>query len=103
MEHVFSCENVPFKRDFIATTTRPPLLFNDVTEIAGGKGKCHDGKVRSVPEGFDVLVAGTECVDFSNLTTTPKGLRDGGRSDICLLYTSPSPRDKRQSRMPSSA
>ena len=25
------------------------------------------------------------------------------RNDICLLYTSPSPRDKRQSRMPSSA
>ena len=24
-------------------------------------------------------------------------------SDLCLLYTSPSPRDKRQSRMPSSA
>ena len=27
----------------------------------------------------------------------------GGNSTICLLYTSPSPRDKRQSRMPSSA
>ena len=26
-----------------------------------------------------------------------------GESGICLLYTSPSPRDKRQSRMPSSA
>ena len=26
-----------------------------------------------------------------------------GASMICLLYTSPSPRDKRQSRMPSSA
>ena len=26
-----------------------------------------------------------------------------GRVDGCLLYTSPSPRDKRQSRMPSSA
>ena len=25
------------------------------------------------------------------------------RREICLLYTSPSPRDKRQSRMPSSA
>ena len=25
------------------------------------------------------------------------------KGDICLLYTSPSPRDKRQSRMPSSA
>ena len=27
----------------------------------------------------------------------------GGESTACLLYTSPSPRDKRQSRMPSSA
>ena len=26
-----------------------------------------------------------------------------GEGNICLLYTSPSPRDKRQSRMPSSA
>ena len=26
-----------------------------------------------------------------------------GQADACLLYTSPSPRDKRQSRMPSSA
>ena len=25
------------------------------------------------------------------------------QGDLCLLYTSPSPRDKRQSRMPSSA
>ena len=29
--------------------------------------------------------------------------RKGGEANICLLYTSPSPRDKRQSRMPSSA
>ena len=28
---------------------------------------------------------------------------DAVRAQICLLYTSPSPRDKRQSRMPSSA
>ena len=28
---------------------------------------------------------------------------NGAESLICLLYTSPSPRDKRQSRMPSSA
>ena len=27
----------------------------------------------------------------------------GGKLKLCLLYTSPSPRDKRQSRMPSSA
>ena len=29
--------------------------------------------------------------------------RSATKADICLLYTSPSPRDKRQSRMPSSA
>ena len=37
---------------------------------------------------------------------TPPTLIDiipGGEVYICLLYTSPSPRDKRQSRMPSSA
>ena len=33
----------------------------------------------------------TDRIDFINVDTT------------CLLYTSPSPRDKRQSRMPSSA
>ena len=27
----------------------------------------------------------------------------GAKGSVCLLYTSPSPRDKRQSRMPSSA
>ena len=32
------------------------------------------------------------------------GIRKQSKLDIpCLLYTSPSPRDKRQSRMPSSA
>ena len=32
-----------------------------------------------------------------------QAFRGVGKSWICLLYTSPSPRDKRQSRMPSSA
>ena len=38
----------------------------------------------------------------STFTTTPNTLTRY-ISKICLLYTSPSPRDKRQSRMPSSA
>ena len=33
----------------------------------------------------------------------PRRKRSLGKGNICLLYTSPSPRDKRQSRMPSSA
>ena len=32
-----------------------------------------------------------------------KVIKGFGGNGICLLYTSPSPRDKRQSRMPSSA
>ena len=33
----------------------------------------------------------------------PSGSCNDGQYIFCLLYTSPSPRDKRQSRMPSSA
>ena len=35
--------------------------------------------------------------------TVGRSFQIHGLSDDCLLYTSPSPRDKRQSRMPSSA
>ena len=38
---------------------------------------------------------------FLGMMVDPK--YGGGGMDTCLLYTSPSPRDKRQSRMPSSA
>ena len=33
----------------------------------------------------------------------PNRIERYGQYNVCLLYTSPSPRDKRQSRMPSSA
>ena len=50
--------------------------------------------------GADVygLYANTDAGDVSF-----SGLAQGGLYKLCLLYTSPSPRDKRQSRMPSSA
>ena len=35
--------------------------------------------------------------------TTQEGFNNWSAANFCLLYTSPSPRDKRQSRMPSSA
>ena len=38
-----------------------------------------------------------EIIDYNNTLGEIK------RMQVCLLYTSPSPRDKRQSRMPSSA
>ena len=43
-------------------------------------------------------------LSFDEMSLTPKYCYDkSSDSVICLLYTSPSPRDKRQSRMPSSA
>ena len=47
--------------------------------------------------GDDFLPPGTNLDDFDGIAWT------GSILNICLLYTSPSPRDKRQSRMPSSA
>ena len=44
--------------------------------------------------------------DFIDIEETPEELSNMLSSlglEACLLYTSPSPRDKRQSRMPSSA
>ena len=49
------------------------------------------GPLKHVPEGLPEM-------QVSRLMSERAAL-DGG----CLLYTSPSPRDKRQSRMPSSA
>ena len=40
-------------------------------------------------------------LSLNNFVTTFEFLQE--QNIICLLYTSPSPRDKRQSRMPSSA
>ena len=59
--------------------------------------------------GLDIDVAkGVEIQAGSgniNMDTTSGAITIGtaGTSTACLLYTSPSPRDKRQSRMPSSA
>ena len=45
-----------------------------------------------------------EACHFDNgIVTTPKGFKEAYEAYSCLLYTSPSPRDQRGSRMPSSA
>lgn len=59
IDHLFSCENVPFKRDFIMKTSNPPVVFKDVVELHTGQGECHDGVVRPVPRDITILVAGT--------------------------------------------
>ena len=48
----------------------------------------------------DVIVNGMNPANYYNWAQT---IPEITKAHICLLYTSPSPRDKRQSRMPSSA
>ena len=50
-----------------------------------------ESRLAEVANSFDVPVA---CTDYNQLLADP---------EICLLYTSPSPRDRTRSRMPSSA
>ena len=53
---------------------------------------------------YDNQSAGPVDVDITMSLTTPGcGMADQMAQDICLLYTSPSPRDATLSRMPSSA
>ena len=62
----------------------------------GSGGSCGGGGSGGLAEGEDVdepSPGGQACF----------GVRSRGVLSGCLLYTSPSPRDKRQSRMPSSA
>ena len=50
-------------------------------------------KTNTSPEEIDLVICGTVTADHNFPDT----------ANICLLYTSPSPRDQRGSRMPSSA
>jgi len=54
------------------------------------------GSTTSVLEGLDLDVADGEFVAVL-------GFSGSGKTTFCLLYTSPSPRDRTRSRMPSSA
>ena len=53
----------------------------------------------------DAIAAANIRVILDPLQNLPSAFESAGSrlDNICLLYTSPSPRDKRQSRMPSSA
>ena len=56
------------------------------------------------PIGTWTPVAGKSVVDDKHASTGDQCLQlTGGEGASCLLYTSPSPRDQRGSRMPSSA
>ena len=75
--------------------------YEDFSEIKKKIWSMLDDAVtnRSSPFRIPVFVCGDQS-DFDGRIVV---LRKSDQSNNCLLYTSPSPRDKRQSRMPSSA
>ena len=57
----------------------------------------------SIAVGDTAFAGYTDDIVVPITVSNPNGNVGGVQFDVCLLYTSPSPRDKRQSRMPSSA
>jgi hypothetical protein len=70
VEHVFSCEIEPYKQAYIERNFHPPLLFRDIRELGNVHAYTAYGAyvpVPNTPGCVDVLIAGTSCVDYSNL------------------------------------
>ena len=71
--------------------------------VAKGVASAYSDRLETFKSGAD-LGNGLTALDLPGHTPGHSGFRiDDGKDSFCLLYTSPSPRDKRQSRMPSSA
>ncbi|KAJ5605517.1 C-5 cytosine methyltransferase [Penicillium lagena] len=80
VKHLFSCEIVPFKQAYIERNFHPPILFRDIRELGNAEAETAYGSLGKIPGNPDLLVAGTACVDFSNLNSQQKSLEDGGES-----------------------
>ena len=71
------------------------IKTGDMVAVISGGDKGKNGKVLTVDHDKGMLVV--EGVNFTFRHIKPS------QKNPCLLYTSPSPRDQRGSRMPSSA
>ncbi|KAF9266900.1 hypothetical protein L218DRAFT_1074749 [Marasmius fiardii PR-910] len=80
VEHVFSCEIEPFKQAYIERNFHPPLLFRDVCELGNDQAHTAYGALATVPGDVDLLVAGTSCVDYSNLNNEKQDIDANGES-----------------------
>lgn len=83
VEHVFSSEVEPFKQAYIERNFSPPLLFRDVRELGDETAHTAFGALEAVPRekgSVDLLVAGTSCVDYSNLNREKKTIEEKGES-----------------------
>ena len=80
VDHVFSCEIEPFKQAYIERNFAPPILFRDIRELDEDQATTAYGALVDVPGYCDMLVAGTSCVDYSNLNNEQKTINEAGES-----------------------
>ena len=98
-------QNESFNLDFGGLTSCGDLTNNSffrVFDLSAEFGITEDYQIDSVTFGSAVFFSDpnvSEARGYVNIYSLEAGLD----FNLCLLYTSPSPRDKRQSRMPSSA
>ena len=108
-EHISEGDTVKCTGRILEVPIGPELLgrvVNSLGEPIDGKGPINaklTDKIEKVAPGViwrksvsQPVQTGLKAID----SMVPVGR---GQRELCLLYTSPSPRDKRQSRMPSSA
>ena len=88
---------------------RNPLIIEDITETFTREDVSFDIFKKLVKSGSNVRCIVTKNTKdkprsfFDNIDRWAKDEGASGLAYFCLLYTSPSPRDSDQSRMPSSA
>ena len=76
---------------------------NKIGIVTGGsKGIGQSISIGLSQKNIDVIITYLRDKDGA-LTTSNEIKKTGANCHICLLYTSPSPRDRTRSRMPSSA
>ena len=99
--------------------TKKEQLLNDAKELISRANKLIGNAEQLVKEAekeakkeesiyFDLTeltIEGSKCRIFESTKPEKAGFEDAGFMQVrtCLLYTSPSPRDRTRSRMPSSA
>ena len=85
--------------DFHQTDTRLPEIFIDqIKSPIGNSSILHEGQT-----SFGIFRQQIADFEANELEVEASNLAAGDPRLTCLLYTSPSPRDQRGSRMPSSA
>ena len=105
-------------RDLFYMTRRGQVVWREARGMFAGcdtpqfsihRGKLHAVLARAAFDrlGADRIHVGCALAGFDargpEVVARLKRRDDGGEFEVCLLYTSPSPRDRTRSRMPSSA